>query len=98
MAPTIVFLHAHPDDEAIFTGGTMARLSALGVRVVLVLATAGELGATREVVTSDDLPDHRRAETEAAAEELGIAHVAYLGYRDSGMPGDPANDAPGSFF
>jgi LmbE family N-acetylglucosaminyl deacetylase len=98
MAPTVVFLHAHPDDEAIFTGGTMARLAAEGVRVVLVLATAGELGATREVDSGDALPDQRRAETQAAAEELGIARVAHLGYRDSGLPGDPANDAPGSFF
>jgi LmbE family N-acetylglucosaminyl deacetylase len=41
---TVVFFHAHPDDEAIFTGGTMALLAAAGWRVVLVLATAGEQG------------------------------------------------------
>jgi LmbE family N-acetylglucosaminyl deacetylase len=98
VAPTIVFLHAHPDDEAIFTGGTMARLAATGVRVVLIVATAGELGATPHVEEPTELPLHRRAETDAAAEELGIARVAFLGYRDSGLPGDPANDAPGSFF
>jgi LmbE family N-acetylglucosaminyl deacetylase len=98
MSSTIVFLHAHPDDEAIFTGGTMARLAAAGVRVVLVVATAGELGATPDAGEHDRLPEHRRAETDAAAAELGIARVAFLGYRDSGLPGDPANDAPGSFF
>jgi LmbE family N-acetylglucosaminyl deacetylase len=98
MRSTVVFLHAHPDDEAIFTGGTMARLAAGGVRVVLVVATAGELGATREAVGADALPRHRRRETDEAALELGIARVAFLGYQDSGLPGDPANDAPGSFF
>ena len=41
---TVVFLHAHPDDEAIFTGGTMRLLADAGHRVVLVLATSGELG------------------------------------------------------
>ena len=45
-ARTVVFFHAHPDDEAIFTGGTMALLAAAGWRVVLVLATAGERGET----------------------------------------------------
>src|ERR671913_401971 len=45
-ARTVVFFHAHPDDEAIFTGGTMALLAAAGWRVVLVLATAGEQGLT----------------------------------------------------
>ena len=42
---TVVFFHAHPDDEAIFTGGTIARLADSGHRVVLVVATKGELGA-----------------------------------------------------
>jgi LmbE family N-acetylglucosaminyl deacetylase len=98
MAGSIVFFHAHPDDEAIFTGGTMALLAAAGRRVVLIVATAGELGATREVLGVEALPGHRRAETDVAAEELGVARVAFLGYQDSGLPGDPANDAPGSFF
>jgi LmbE family N-acetylglucosaminyl deacetylase len=98
VAPSIVFLHAHPDDEAIFTGGTMARLSAAGVRVVLVVATAGELGAANGAADVGALPQQRRAETDAAAAELGVDRVAFLGYRDSGLPGDPANDAPGSFF
>jgi LmbE family N-acetylglucosaminyl deacetylase len=98
VAPTIVFLHAHPDDEAIFTGGTMALLAARGIRVVLVVATAGELGAATGPLDPTTLPGHRRVETDAAAAVLGIARVAFLGYRDSGLPGDPANDAPGSFF
>ncbi|MHB1138837.1 MAG: PIG-L deacetylase family protein [Microthrixaceae bacterium] len=93
---TIVFLHAHPDDEAIFTGGTMARLSDAGHRVVLVVATGGELG--RRATGSDPLDATRRAETERAAELLGARRVAFLGHRDSGMEGDAANHATGSFW
>jgi len=95
---TIVFLHAHPDDEAIFTGGTMARLADRGVRVVLVVATSGELGAINDSTDPHRLPEQRRYETDLAADALGIDRVVFLGYRDSGLPGDPANDAPGSFF
>jgi LmbE family N-acetylglucosaminyl deacetylase len=98
VADAIVFLHAHPDDEAIFTGGTMALLAERGVRVVLVVATAGELGAATGPLDPASLPGHRRVETDAAAAALGIARVSFLGYRDSGLPGDPANDATGSFF
>jgi LmbE family N-acetylglucosaminyl deacetylase len=98
-AETIVFVHAHPDDEAIFTGGTMARLAAGGHRVVLVVATGGELGETPDGASpTARLADHRREETAAAAEALGVARVAWLGYHDSGMAGDAANGAPGSFW
>ena len=102
---TVVFVHAHPDDEAIFTGGTMRRLATAGHRVVLVVATGGELGLVPDEL--DVPPDgpapawlagHRTAETDAAAEVLGVARVAWLGYHDSGMAGDPANDAAGSFW
>ncbi|HEX9969393.1 MAG TPA: PIG-L family deacetylase [Acidimicrobiales bacterium] len=86
---SVVFLHAHPDDEAIFTGGTMALLADRGERVVLVVATGGELGgATAE---------QRMAETCRAAEVLGVARVEFLRWRDSGMAGDPGNDAPDAF-
>ncbi len=96
---SVVFVHAHPDDEAIFTGGTMARLAADGRRIVLVVCTGGELGLTTASATAGDLlAGQRRDETEAAAAVLGIARVVTLDYRDSGMEGDPANDAPGSFW
>ena len=86
---SVVFLHAHPDDEAIFTGGTMVRLADAGERVVLVVATGGELGgATAE---------QRQAETCRAAEVLGVGRVEFLPWRDSGMVGDPGNDAPDAF-
>ncbi len=94
-----MFLHAHPDDEAIFTGGTMARLARAGRRVVLVVATRGEQGArTSSAATHDDLAGQREDETRHAAELLGLARVEFLGYRDSGMLGDPANNAPGAFW
>jgi len=99
MGCTVVFFHAHPDDEAIFTGGTLARLSDAGHRVVLVVATSGELGLPHEDAAG---PDHlaaiRRDETERAAALLGATRVEFLGYRDSGLAGDPANAAPGALW
>ena len=96
-----MFLHAHPDDEAIFTGGTMARLAAVGVPVVLVVATGGELGTVHPAYHGalDDLglSGVRRAECEQAAALLGVTEVEFLGYHDSGMAGDDTNDAPGAF-
>lgn len=86
----IAFFHAHPDDEAIFTGGTIARLSDLGHRVIVVVATGGELG----IGSPELLGDLRRRETQRAASILGVAKVHFLGYRDSGVAGSPA---PGSF-
>jgi LmbE family N-acetylglucosaminyl deacetylase len=96
---TIVFVHAHPDDEAIFTGGTMVRLASAGHRVVLVVATGGELGASPDgSAPPAALAAHRVTETDAAARLLGVSRVTWLGYHDSGMAGDPANDAAGSFW
>jgi LmbE family N-acetylglucosaminyl deacetylase len=82
---SFLFLHAHPDDEAIFTGITMKRLSSLGARVVLVTATAGEEGGSSDV---------RLAELEAACALLGVARLELLGRRDSGMAGTLANHHP----
>src|SRR5947208_12803701 len=80
---TLVAFHAHPDDEALFTGGTLARCSAEGHRVVVVTATAGELGLTG--AGAADLGATRSAELDAAAAALGVARVVHLGYGDSGM-------------
>jgi LmbE family N-acetylglucosaminyl deacetylase len=95
----VVFFHAHPDDEAIFTGGTLALLSDAGHRVVVVVGTGGELGQPHQDAAG---PDHlaavRRAETERAAALLGAARVDFLGYRDSGQAGDAANQAAGSLW
>jgi len=83
-----VFFHAHPDDEAIFTGGTMALLAAAGWRVVLVLATAGEQGEASALVGPEvPLAVRRMGETAQAAECLGARRVEFLGYHDSGLDG-----------
>jgi LmbE family N-acetylglucosaminyl deacetylase len=85
---TCVFFHAHPDDEALFTGGTMARLAAEGHRVVLVVATAGEAGlAGPDAVSDEPLRQVRLRELATSARALGCARVEVLGYADSGLDG-----------
>ncbi len=97
---TLVCFHAHPDDEAIATGGTMAKAAAAGHRVVLVLATRGEEGEQIPGVVPDgtELGAWRERETRDSAALLGCQRVVFLGYRDSGMSGAPENDAPESFW
>jgi LmbE family N-acetylglucosaminyl deacetylase len=96
---TIAFVHAHPDDEAISTGGSMARAAAEGHRVVLVVCTNGDLGETPDDLgEGETLVDRRRAETERSAAHLGVERIAWLGYRDSGMTGWEQNDDPRSFL
>lgn len=96
---TAVFFHAHPDDEAIATGGTMARMAGEGHRVVLVTATRGELGEVPEDLRSsgETLAERRAAELAAACEALGVSRHENLGYLDSGMAGTDANDDPRCF-
>jgi LmbE family N-acetylglucosaminyl deacetylase len=96
---TVTFFHAHPDDEAIATGGTMVGLAASGHRVVLVTATRGELGETPEGLLDpgESLVDRRRAELSEACRILGVDRQEFLDYLDSGMAGTPENDRPGSF-
>lgn len=91
MKRTVAFFHAHPDDEALLTGGTMARLAAEGHRVVLVTATAGEAGlASAEMSAGEPLGDVRQRELSRSAEILGCARVVVLGYADSGTAGRPS--------
>jgi LmbE family N-acetylglucosaminyl deacetylase len=99
MSYTLVTFHAHPDDESIATAGTMARAKAEGHRVVLVVATKGELGefAPEALAPGETLTERRVAETHAAADVLGVDRVEFLGYRDSGMDGEPTNDDAESF-
>jgi LmbE family N-acetylglucosaminyl deacetylase len=90
---TVVSFHAHPDDEALLTGGTLARAAADGHRVVLVVATAGEAG----LAPDDDRPTlgrRRSQELDASARAIGAARVELLGYADSGSRGPLL---PGSF-
>jgi LmbE family N-acetylglucosaminyl deacetylase len=89
---TLVALHAHPDDESLLTGGTLARAAAQGHRVVLVVATAGERGLAQE---SAGLGARRVAELERAAGLLGVARTLLLGYGDSGFR-EPVEPPAGS--
>ena len=95
---TVVFLHAHPDDESIATGGSIARAVHEGHRVVLVMATDGRHGEKPADLGDETLVDRRRRETEASARTLGVTDLRWLGYHDSGMTGWPQNDEPGAFM
>lgn len=96
---TLVFFHAHPDDESISTAGAMCKAADAGHRVVLVVATLGEQGERPEgvVAAGESLAELRRAETFASAAVLGASRVEFLGYTDSGMAGWESNDAPTAF-
>ena len=96
MAYTIVFVHAHPDDEALLTSGTMAALAAQGHRVVLVVATDGAAGLAAVHARRRDLAAVRHEELEASARVLGVDEVYWLGYGDSGLNAEvlPQPDAP----
>ena len=97
---TLVCLHAHPDDEAISTGGLMAAAAAAGHRVILVCATRGEVGEPQDGVLDEgeELWQRRMVELAASAEVLGAEEPRWLGYHDSGMIGEDTNDAEGSFW
>ena len=96
MAYTVVFVHAHPDDEALLTSGTMAALAAQGHRVVLVVATDGAAGLADVRAHNRDLAAVRHEELEASARALGVNEVHWLGYGDSGLNAEvlPQPDAP----
>ena len=106
MDNSLLLVHAHPDDESIGTGATMAKYAAEGARVTLVTCTLGELG---EVIPPDlahllpdELGQHRIGELDRACAALGVTDHRFLGgegrYRDSGMMGLPDNDDPGCFW
>lgn len=86
---TIVSLHAHPDDEALLTGGWLAQRAAAGDRVVLVFATDGEAGLAGPAYAVEGLGRTRREEADASARALGARRVVWLGYADSGMADRP---------
>ncbi|WP_460458146.1 PIG-L family deacetylase [Angustibacter peucedani] len=86
MPRTIVSFHAHPDDEALLTGGSLAGAAAQGHRVVLVVATDGEVGLAT-AADAQDLGRRRAAELDRAAAALGCARVVRLGLPDSGWKG-----------
>jgi LmbE family N-acetylglucosaminyl deacetylase len=101
---TLLAVHAHPDDEAIGTGGVLARYSAQGAQTVLVTCTNGEQGDALGGVKPGEDRHHpeevaavRLGELRSAAALLGVGHLELLDYRDSGMDGWSANKDPGVF-
>jgi N-acetyl-1-D-myo-inositol-2-amino-2-deoxy-alpha-D-glucopyranoside deacetylase len=105
----LLLVHAHPDDESIGTGATMAKYAAEGVQVTLVTCTLGELGeiippslAQLAADAGDRLGAYRIGELAAACAELGVTDHRFLGgagrWRDSGMMGTPANADPRCFW
>ena len=101
----VLFVHAHPDDESMSTGGTIARLVAEGVRVDLVTCTDGAEGEIHDPTLDADeahprLAAIRAAELACSVEALGggAIHQHLLGYRDSGMMGTDANAHPEAFW
>lgn len=92
---TLVFLHAHPDDESSLTAGMMAMAADRGDRVITVFATGGEHGTVPPDLPEDmTLAEYRRGEAEAAARVLGADRIVWLGYDDSGMTGWEQNANP----
>ena len=105
----LLLIHAHPDDESIGTGATMAYYAAQGVQVTLVTCTLGEEGevlvpeyAQLAADQADQLGGLRIGELDAALRALGVTDHRYLGgpgrFRDSGMMGTPANGHPRAFW
>lgn len=91
---TLVAFHAHPDDESLLMGGTIARATAEGHRVVLVTATNGSAGlASGSMGERDELGRRRLEELEQAASALGAARVVHLGFPDGNFPSVPIGDA-----
>jgi N-acetyl-1-D-myo-inositol-2-amino-2-deoxy-alpha-D-glucopyranoside deacetylase len=102
----LLLVHAHPDDESIGTGATMARYAAAGAQVTLITCTLGELGEIippqLQHLTPDELGEYRIGELKAACAELGVEDHRFLGgagrYRDSGMMGTAGNEDPRCFW
>ncbi|MFZ1063093.1 MAG: PIG-L family deacetylase [Acidimicrobiales bacterium] len=102
---TLVCVHAHPDDEALFTAGISSHYRALGYQVVLVTCTNGRLGldqrgrpGSHEGHDGDATVATRAAELQRAAIHAGFTRLVSLGYEDSGMIGWPQNEEPNAFM
>jgi N-acetyl-1-D-myo-inositol-2-amino-2-deoxy-alpha-D-glucopyranoside deacetylase len=100
--PGLLAFHAHPDDESLAMGGTLARYAAAGEHVVVVTATDGDVGQIHNHLDPDGmrhrLGEIRTDELMEACRILGVPAVEMLGYRDSGMAGTEDNDHPDCFW
>ena len=104
-SPTLVCVHAHPDDEAIFSAGVSAHYAALGYRVVLVTCTNGMLGFDDQGLAGSDPRHHagatratRAGELQRAGAMVGFSRMVSLGLDDSGMAGWAQNANVGAFM
>jgi mycothiol S-conjugate amidase len=102
LPPTLLAVHAHPDDESSKGAGTMARYADEGVRTVIVTCTGGEAGeilnpAMDRPGVLERMPELRRQELAKALEILQVSAHYWLGYRDSGMADSEANGHPDAF-
>src|SRR5260221_7908836 len=103
---SLLLVHAHPDDESIGTGATMAQYAASGARVTLVTCTLGEAGEIippdLQHMLPDELGEYRIGELDAACEALGVTDHRFLGgpgrYRDSRLMGLAENEGPRCFL
>jgi LmbE family N-acetylglucosaminyl deacetylase len=103
--PTLMAVHAHPDDEGIQTGGALAMYAKQGVHTVLVTCTNGDMGDSPDGLKPEAeghdaaaTSELRLGELREAAKLLSIGDLELLGYRDSGMMGWPQNDDPTCFW
>jgi len=98
----LLAVHAHPDDEAITTGGLLARCADAGIRTKLVTCADGRYGPLNPelgvALSPDGLAEVRASELSAAARVLGVDELEWLGYHDSGMRGSPHNHTPRAFW
>jgi LmbE family N-acetylglucosaminyl deacetylase len=93
----IVFVHAHPDDECVLTGATLAKAASLGLRTIVVYGSRGDAGVTNTELGGEALGDRRVREAEAACAELGVSKVEWLPYADSGMADTATTTHPDAF-
>jgi LmbE family N-acetylglucosaminyl deacetylase len=91
----VVAFHAHPDDEVLLTGGTIARLAAEGHRVIIVMACDGDMWANQDRGPGRPPPGRRLDELRASAAILGADKAVHLGYADSGHGPVLFDDPPG---
>lgn len=98
--PRLLGLYAHPDDEVLGMGGTIAQYAAEGVYVEWVVATRGEAGEISDpaLATPENLGMVREREMRCSAQTLGMTDVTFLGYRDSGMDGTEDNQRPDAYL
>lgn len=95
----LLAIYAHPDDEILGAGGTLALAAEGGAYVAIVVATRGEAGEIQRpgTATPETLPQVREQEMRCSARALGVSELIFLDYRDSGMPGTPENEHPDAF-